>query len=63
MQKEKDEQVEHVESLGIPVMTTVSANEELRKADQQGKAVYPLDDKFNSEIEALAKKIEEIINE
>lgn len=60
---ENENQLNALNETGLPVLATISANQNLKKADEEGKSVYPLDDKFNSEIEILANKIQETIDE
>lgn len=60
---ENEEQKNSLDKIGLPVLAAFFENKELKKADEQGKAVYPLDEVFDEEIAYLANKIEEVINE
>jgi CO dehydrogenase maturation factor len=60
---ENENQLNNLKETGLPLLTTVSASESVKKADEEDKAVYPLDDKFNEEIAVLARKLEDKINE
>lgn len=52
-----EKQLELAKRIDMPLLAVISNDLNLKKADQEDKAVYPLDEKFDSEIKDLADKL------